>query len=131
MRTSTFSALGLPILGASRQQRRKAPSAVLQRILFPRTNVASMQTRPNHDQINANKRAPAPEKEDEHPDPTWIIYFMGGAVIIGNALMYFDSRKSEAVLQEWAEAANEIGYLRVKVADLEKQLQDATQVLAK
>lgn len=56
---------------------------------------------------------------------------MGGAVIIGNALMYFDSRKSEAVLQEWAEAANEIGYLRVKVADLEKQLQDATQVLAK
>jgi hypothetical protein len=130
MRTSTFSALRLPILRASRQLRRQAPSAPLQRIPLPRTNpsVASTQTRLNHDQINANARPPAPEQEDKHPGPIWIIYFLGGAVIIGNALIYFDNRKSEAVAREWAEAAKEIGYLRGKVADLEKQLQDAKQV---
>lgn len=80
-----------------------------------------MQTRLNHDQFNPNARPPAPEQEDEHPDPTWIIYFMGGAVIIGNALMYFNNRKSEVVAREWAEAAKEIGYPQGNVADLEKQ----------
>jgi hypothetical protein len=90
-----------------------------------------MQARLNHDQINANARPPAPEQEDEHPDATWIIYFLGGAVIIGNALMYFDNRKSEAVAQERAEAAKEIGYLRGKVADIEKQFLDAKQVASR
>jgi hypothetical protein len=130
MRPLTLRTMRLPIFRTSLQPRMNPHSTSLHRpALLHQTQSkifapTRIQTRRIHDQVHPNTQI-TPYKNEDQPIYKLFRIFMIANIVILLGIHYLGHRKADLVEQAKVSAAQEIGYLKGRVAELEKQLQTA------